>query len=38
MNKGHDEMQQIAFYCVLPSGSLAVVSHDPAHQATARCH
>lgn len=38
MNKEHDEKQQIAFYCALPSGSLAVVSHDPAHQATARCH
>lgn len=29
MNKEHDEMQQIAFYFALPSGSLAAVPHDP---------
>lgn len=38
MNKEHDEMQQIAFYCALPSGSLAAVSHDPTDQATAPRH
>lgn len=38
MNKEHDEMQQIAFYCMCPSGSLVAVPHDPADQATADCH
>lgn len=34
MDDGNDEKLQIAFYCVLPFGSLAVVPLDTADQET----